>query len=59
MPEAVGGLVEWALAQENVSCVWAETDPNNLASQRVLSKNNFEQIDATPENIYWRISKTA
>ncbi|NOQ71931.1 MAG: GNAT family N-acetyltransferase [Crocinitomix sp.] len=58
MTEAVGGLVHWALEQENVSCVWAETDPKNLASQKVLTNNNFEQVDATPENIYWRITKT-
>ena len=57
MTEAVGGLVHWALEQENVNCVWAETDPKNLASQKVLTNNNFEQVDATPENIYWRITK--
>jgi ribosomal-protein-alanine N-acetyltransferase len=57
MTEAVGGLVDWALAQENVNCVWAETDPKNLASQKVLINNNFEEIDKTPDNIYWRITK--
>jgi ribosomal-protein-alanine N-acetyltransferase len=57
MTEAVGGLVRCALAQENVNCIWAETDPNNLASQIVLINNNFEEIDTTPDNVYWRITK--
>lgn len=57
MTEAVGGIVDWAFEQENVNCIWAETDPKNLASQKVLINNNFEQIDATPENIYWSIQK--
>lgn len=58
MTEAVGNLVTWALGQEDVNCVWAETDPKNMASQKVLRNNNFEQVDATPENIYWRKLKT-
>ncbi|MFT5823797.1 MAG: ribosomal-protein-alanine N-acetyltransferase [Crocinitomix sp.] len=57
MTEAVGGLLQWALEQENVNYIWAETDPKNVASQKVLSNNDFEKIDETPENIYWRISK--
>lgn len=59
MTEAVGAIVHWALNHENVNCIWAETDPENKASQKVLAKNNFEQIDATPDNIYWRIQNNS
>jgi RimJ/RimL family protein N-acetyltransferase len=57
MTEAVGEIIKWAFKQENVNCIWAETDPKNLASQKVLINNNFEQIDATADNMYWRITK--
>lgn len=39
--EAVGAVVEWALRQPGVTCVQAETEPNNTASQRVLEKCGF------------------
>lgn len=41
MTEAVKALCGWALAQENVVCVEAETDPDNAASQRVLASCGF------------------
>ena len=39
--EAVSALVDWALKQPGVSCVTAETEENNIASQRVLKKSGF------------------
>ena len=39
--EAVGAAVIWALKQPDVTCVEAETAPDNLASQRVLEKCGF------------------
>ena len=39
--EAVGAAVNWALQQPFVSRVEAETDPDNLVSQRVLEKCGF------------------
>ncbi len=39
--EAVTAAVEYALSQPEISCVEAETDPCNLASQRVLEKCGF------------------
>ena len=39
--EAVDGAVRWALAQPGVTRVEAETDPDNLASQRVLARCGF------------------
>ena len=39
--EAVGAAVIWALQQPSVTCVEAETAPDNRASQRVLEKCGF------------------
>lgn len=39
--EAVGAAVLWALRQPGVTRVEAETEPENLASQRVLEKCGF------------------
>ena len=39
--EAVGAAVDWALQQPGVTCVEAETEPDNLASRRVLEKCGF------------------
>lgn len=39
--EAVGGIVNWALAQDNVRYITAQTEPGNTISQKVLLKNGF------------------
>ena len=39
--EAVSALADWALKQPGVSCVTAETEESNIASQRVLIKSGF------------------
>ena len=39
--EAVSALVEWALHQPGVTCVTAETEETNIASQKVLKKAGF------------------
>ncbi len=41
MTEAVKAITEWAVSQEGVSRVEAETSPENTASQRVLAKAGF------------------
>ncbi|WP_313577514.1 GNAT family N-acetyltransferase [Lacrimispora sp.] len=41
MTEAVTAMAKWASNQTGVSYVEAETDPNNVASQRVLQKAGF------------------
>ena len=47
--EAVGAAVEWALKQPGVTCVDAETEPDNVASQRVLEKCGFHFSGAVGE----------
>ena len=39
--EAVSAITEWALKQPGVTCVTAETEENNIASQKVLEKSGF------------------
>lgn len=41
MTETVKTITEWALSQEGVRAVEAETDPENMASQNVLMKAGF------------------
>ena len=41
MTEAVKAITEWALSQENVKQVKAETDAENIASQKVLFRTGF------------------
>ena len=41
MTEAVRAVSQWALAQEDVAKVEAETSPENKASQRVLANAGF------------------
>lgn len=41
MTEAVRAVSRWAAAQEGVTRVEAETDPDNRASQRVLEKAGY------------------
>ena len=47
--EAVGAAVTWALQQPFVTCVEAETAPDNRASQRVLEKCGFLSSGTTGE----------
>jgi len=42
--EAVAALCEWALSNSAVDVVYAETDPGNAASQRVLAKCGFQPL---------------
>ena len=47
--EAVSALVDWAFNQPGVSCVTAETEETNIASQRVLEKSGFVPTGKTGE----------
>jgi len=52
MTEAVGGMITWARQHPLIKYVLAETHENNLASIKVLQKNNFEPF-AQKENMKW------
>lgn len=47
--EAVEAALRWAFQQSGVTAVEAETDPGNLASQRVLAKCGFVPNGETGE----------
>ncbi|MDH4472991.1 MAG: GNAT family N-acetyltransferase [Fluviicola sp.] len=58
MTEAVGGIIDWAFQQEGVKAILAETDPENVASHRILEKNKFTVQHRTADNIRWRLAKS-
>ncbi len=47
--EAVSAAADWALHQPGISCVTAETEESNAASQRVLMKSGFIPTGETGE----------
>lgn len=53
MTEMVGGLVRWAGGQSGVRRVVADTDADNVASQKVLEKNGFRLFDRIEELLWW------
>lgn len=55
MTEAVGEMLKWAKTQYDVRKVLANTEKNNLSSQRVLGNNGFSQISEASGIIYWEI----
>lgn len=55
MTEAVGEMLKWAKMQSNVMKILANTEKNNLSSQRVLRINGFSQINEADGIIYWEI----
>ena len=54
--EAVAAMVQWALSEDGVETVIAETANTNVASMRVLQKVGFVISSATDRFLYWKIS---
>jgi len=54
MTEAIRALCKWALKQENISCITAETDIDNPKSHGVLERCDFK-VYKTDETIWWRL----
>lgn len=55
MSEMVGGMVEWAKTQPNVKAIIASTEKENIASFRVLEKNNFIENGETETLKFWKL----
>ncbi|MCK8490646.1 GNAT family N-acetyltransferase [Spirosoma sp. RP8] len=53
MSEMVGGLVNWVGQQPGVHRVIADTDVENVASQKVLEKNGFALFDRIENMLWW------
>ena len=54
MTEAIKGLCDWALGQDFISHIIAETDLDGLASQRVLKRCGFQKYKQE-ETLWWRL----
>ncbi|NBA88977.1 GNAT family N-acetyltransferase [Emticicia sp. CRIBPO] len=54
MTETLSGAIKWAREQKEIRSIVAETKPQNIASIRVLAKNNFKEINKEDEKIIWR-----
>jgi RimJ/RimL family protein N-acetyltransferase len=55
MTEMVGGLVRWVLEQPGVQRVVADTDAENVASQKVLEKNGFHLFNQIEHLLWWEL----
>ena len=53
MTEMVCGLVSWAGQQPNVRRVVADTEDENVASQKVLEKSGFRFFDQIEHILWW------
>ncbi|MGG7165788.1 GNAT family N-acetyltransferase [Clostridium ihumii] len=54
MTEAVKAMCQWALNQNDVTSVIAETDLEGLASQRILERCGFKKYKEE-ETLWWRL----
>lgn len=54
MTEAVQAMCDWAMTQNNISHIIAETDIDNLQSQSILRRCGFNKY-AQDETIWWRL----
>jgi RimJ/RimL family protein N-acetyltransferase len=55
MTEALQAMCRWALGQQGVSAVVAETEKVNVPSQRVLEKTGFVAFRETESMRWWRL----
>lgn len=55
MTEIVGGIIKWAKSQKKVVAIVASTEKINIASSKVLEKNNFFIISETEVLINWKL----
>lgn len=55
MTELVGGIIEWARTQLKVKAIIASTEKTNIASFKVLQKNNFVKIGETDALFNWNL----
>lgn len=56
--EAVAGMVKWALACEKVKKVQAQTEIDNVVSQKILLKNGFQLVGKGEEGPLYEIRQT-
>jgi ribosomal-protein-alanine N-acetyltransferase len=54
MTEIVGGIIEWIKKQKTVKGICATTEKSNIASSKVLSKNNFMIFGENETTFNWK-----
>lgn len=54
MTETVKAMCRWAMEQESVTSVLAETEPDGFASQRILKRCGFTE-ETRGKTIWWRL----
>jgi ribosomal-protein-alanine N-acetyltransferase len=57
MTEAVGKMTYWAFSHQEVNIILAETDKENIASQKILNKNKFVPFAEAGSSYWWRLDK--
>lgn len=55
MTEAVHAMIQWALEQPNVRSIYAATDSRNIASYKVLLRNQFRRIREADGIWHWKL----
>ncbi len=55
MTEIVQGIIEWTKTQPKVKSILASTEKANLASCKVLEKNNFVVVGETDSLLNWKL----
>lgn len=53
--EAVGGMVEWTKSQQGIKSIIASTEKTNIASYKVLQKNNFIRTEENELLYHWKL----
>ena len=55
MTEAVAGIVAWAKNKPEIVAILAETEESNLASIKIVQKNNFFLFGQKEKMLWWKI----
>jgi len=55
MTEAVGGMINWARTQKGIRHILAETDEKNIASVKIVQKNNFQFTKKRGKMLWWKV----
>jgi [ribosomal protein S5]-alanine N-acetyltransferase len=55
MTEAAAAMCQWALKQNGVASVIAETEHFNTASQQVLTHCGMKPYKTSPYGVFWRV----
>lgn len=54
MSEVIGSIIKWLQEMCNISGLIAETDNDNIPSQKVLTKHGFEKYSERQGMLWWR-----